>query len=102
MAFTGNEDCTINVNDASTMNQNFRNQFPDQPLGIYFSQKTLHEVLNQSDCVGIRFYFAADDDGELRITFAGVTAAEDDIIGIVGDNGYKCPPFCGERNVLNS
>ncbi len=102
MAFTGNEDCTIDINDASTMNAKFRKDFAGQPLGVYFSQATLHDVLNQDSCVGIRFYFAADADGKLNLTFAGVTADENDILGIIGDNGIKCPNACSTPNALNS
>jgi hypothetical protein len=102
MPFTGNENCTISIKDAADLNANFRNMFPGQPLGIYFSQRTLQEVLGQTACVGIRFYFAADADGQLTLTFAGVVADEDDILGIIGDGGLKCPPSCGTPNVLNS
>jgi len=102
MAFTGNEDCEVSVSTASTLNKNFRDLYPAQIKGIYFSQKTLRKVLDQTECVGIRFYFGADPDGMLTITFAGVKANEDDIIGVVGDNGIKCPPHCGSKNTLNS
>lgn len=102
MPFTGNEDCTVSLTDAAALNANFRNNFRNQPLGVYFSQKTLREVLNQDDCVGIRFYFGADEDNKLTITFAGVLANEDDILEIIGDNGIKCPPHCGAKNDLNS
>lgn len=102
MPFTGNEDCTIDINDAADLNKNFRKKFAGQPLGIYFSQATLHDVLNQEGCVGIRFYFAADTDGQLTLTFAGVTADEEDILGIIGDNGFKCPSYCSSANALNS
>lgn len=102
MAFTGNEDCTIDINDAAALNKNFRDNYKDQPKGIYFSQATLHEVLNQENCVGIRFYFAADNEGQFTLTFAGVTADEDDILGVIGDSGIKCPDACSTPNALNS
>jgi hypothetical protein len=102
MSFTGKENCTVSLATAHDLNENFRNNFPDQPLGVYFSQKTLNEVLCQTSCVGIRFYFACDDAGQLTLTFAGVTSNEDDILGIIGDGGLKCPPSCGASNPLNS
>ena len=102
MSFTGKENCTITLAEAEVLNQNFRANFPGQPLGVYFSQATLREVLAQQDCVGIRFYFACDETGELCITFAGVTSNEDDILEIIGDGGLKCPPSCGVANPLNS
>lgn len=102
MSFTGNEDHTIPVKDAAAMNKRFRDTYTDQPKGIYFSQSTLNDVLAQSNCVGIRFYFALDDSGQMRLTFCGVLANEDDIIGIVGDGGMLCPPHCGTNDALNT
>ncbi len=102
MPFTGHEDCTIPLSDASAMNKAFRKRFPDQPKGYYFSMDTLNEILAQGDCVGIRFYFAIDGTGTFKITFAGVKANEDDIIGIVGVSGITCPKYCGVHNPLNS
>jgi hypothetical protein len=102
MSFTGNEDHTIDAGDAATMNRRFREEYTDQPQGIYFSQTTLNNVLGQTDCVGIRFYFALDADYKLKLTFCGVLENEDDILEIVGDGGSLCPPHCGTSNELNS
>jgi hypothetical protein len=102
MSFTGNEDHTIPVEDAAEMNQRFREEYPDQPKGIYFSQATLNDILDQSNCVGIRFYFALDGDYKMRLTFCGVQENEDDILDIVGDGGMLCPPHCGTSDDLNT
>lgn len=102
MPFTGNEDCTTTLSNAADMNKRYRSNFPTQPKGIYFSQATLHDVLNQDDCVGIRFYFAQDADNQMTLTFAGVTADEDDILDIIGDSGIRCPTACSTSNDLNS
>lgn len=102
MAFTGNEDHTISLEEGADLTSNFRDNYPGQPQGIYFSKSTLEDVLAQSDCVGIRFYFGLTTNDKLRIVFTGVKASEDDIIGIVGDGGSLCPPACGKKNDLNS
>ena len=102
MSFTGLENHTISLEDAASLNKGFRDNYPDQPKGIYFSQITLNAVLGQENCVGIRFYFAATDEGEMRLTFVGVDASENDILDTVGDGGCLCPPACGTSNCLNS
>jgi hypothetical protein len=102
MAFTGHEDCTVTLANASTMNESFRSNYPTQPKGIYFSMDTLNSILAQTDCVGIRFYFALASTGQMRLTFAGVKANEDDILAIIGDGGLLCPPHCGVNNALNT
>jgi|SRR5687767_4324788 len=102
MSFTGNEDHTIALEDAAEMNRRFRNNYTNQPLGVYFSQATLNDVLAQEDCIGIRFYFALDEDDKMKLTFCGVTTNEDNILEIVGDGGMLCPPHCGTSDALNS
>jgi hypothetical protein len=102
MAFTGNENHTIPVEDAAAMNKRWRDANPDQPKGVYFSQSTLNDILAQSGCVGIRFFFALTDGGDTRLTFCGVDSSENDIIGIVGNTGILCPPTCGAADALNS
>ena len=102
MSFTGNEDHTISLSAGAELTAEFRRNFSGQPLGIYFSKDTLQSVLDQTDCVGIRFYFGETTNGKLRIVFAGVIANENDILDIIGDGGSLCPPACGESNELNS
>ncbi len=102
MSFTGNEDHTIPIKDAAEMNKRFRDAYPEQPKGIYFSQSTLNEILGQTGCVGIRFFFALTEEEEMRLTFVGVDEDENDILDMVGDGGLLCPPHCGENDELNS
>ena len=102
MAFTGNENHTIPVQDAAEMNKRFRDTYPDQPKAVYFSQSTLNSIMAQTGCVGIRFFFALTDGDEMRLTFCGVDSSENDIIGIVGNSGILCPPTCGTSDALNS
>jgi len=92
----------VSITDAAAMNRNYRKACVNHPKGVYISEWTLNQILSQEDCVGIRFYFAMDDDGKMRLTYAGVKANEDDILGLVGNMGVLCPPSCGVSNALNS
>jgi hypothetical protein len=102
MAFTGHEDHTITLTDGATLTREFRKKFSTQPKGYFFSKDTLTQMLAQSACVGIRFYFGSDADGKLKIVFCGCAGDENDILAIVGDGGAICPPNCGNTNSLNS
>lgn len=102
MAFTGHENHTIPISEGAALTKNFRKKFQNQPKGYFFSKDTLDSILQQTGCVGIRFYFGSDDNGTLKLVFVGAQANEDDILNIVGDGGFLCPPNCGSVNVLNS
>lgn len=101
MEFTGNEDHSTTLEHAATLTRNFRNAFPEQPKAIYFSRRTLEEILAQEDMVGIRFYFGMEND-QLRLTFCGVFANQNDQLDMVANRGFLCPPYCGKKNAMNS
>src|SRR5689334_4206325 len=102
MAFTGHEDHTITLTTGSALTKEFRKRYSTQPKGYFFSKDTLQSMLDQSDCVGIRFYFGCDSSGILKLVFCGCLDNENDILAIVGDGGNICPPACGNTNALNS
>ena len=102
MAFTGHEDHTITLDAGAALTKEFRKRYASQPKGYFFSKDTLQSILQQGECVGIRFYFGSDTDGKLKLVFVGAKADENDILNIVGDAGCLCPPACGYANSLNS
>jgi hypothetical protein len=102
MAFTGHENHKITLEQGQALTKEFRRRFGNQPNGYYFSKDIFNSILEQTGCVGIRFYFASDMDGVLKLVFVGVDQQEDDLLAIVGDSGSLCPPACGGSNVLNS
>lgn len=104
MAFTGNEDQSISLAEAAQMTAAYRNSVePDAIKGCYFSKDALSSVLQQTDCVGVRMYFAKQGDGSMDLVVVGVKANEDDLIdGIILERSFRCPPICGVSNDLNS
>jgi hypothetical protein len=101
MAFTGKEVHEVSLNDAASMTALYRLTHLLQPRAVYFGKDALLEVLLQDQCVGARFYFAMDG-LNLTLAFVGVTADENDMLGLVCDTGLRCPPHCGVSNDLNS
>jgi hypothetical protein len=104
MAFTGNEDHTITLEEASRLTRNFRKSAePGSKLGTFFGKSTLQQILDQRDCVGIRYYYGLKDDGTPVLVLVGADANENDMVdGIIAEKGIPCPPACGEPDVLNS
>lgn len=104
--FTGNENQNITLEDASVLTENYRNQFgaaTDYVKGEYFNKDGLQEILDQTDCVGIRIYYGLKSDQSTCLVLVGVLENGDDIYnGVILQNGFKCPPSCSTNNPLNS
>jgi len=105
MAFTGTEDQFITLADGSTMTKNYRNTLSSaaDTIAHYFSKDTINGLLNQTDCVGIRIYYALDSVGHKQLVACGVYANGNDIYtGLIADKSICCPTNCSSANPLNS
>ena len=104
MSFTGNENHDIPLATASEWTKNYRDASPSGvTLAHYFGQEAINSVLAQEGCVGLRFYYAINDQGQKELIIVGVDASENDLYqGIILDRSYKCPQACGASNPLNS
>jgi len=104
MSFTGNEDHSISLSKAAEFTANYR-QSAGQGAIIagYFGETTLKNILNQDGCVGIRFYYGLDNNGDPKMVLVGADTDENDLIdGIIAEKSYPCPPYCSKQNQLNS
>ena len=104
MAFTGNEDHTITIEEASKLTANYRKSAEEGAVKAeFFAKATLQDILNQGGCVGIRIYYGQDSKGTPKLVLVGVDTQENDLtVGAPGENGLPCPPFCGVASALNS
>lgn len=104
MAFTGNEDHEISLSEASQLTTNYRNAVSEGSIkGGFFGKSAIQEILDQEKCVGIRIYYAHEEDGTPTFVVVGVEANEDDLIGgKIAEMPIACPPRCGSDNELNS
>jgi hypothetical protein len=83
--------------------ENFKNA-PGVPTikGGYFARNIFDMILSQPGCAGVRYYYAKKDDGTATIVLVGVDASGNDIAqGVLGDDSWPCPPYCGAPNQLN-
>lgn len=106
MSFDGNEEHEISFDDAAQLTYNYRKQMDDKQIqGGFFGRKAIETLLAQDSSVGIRYYYGLDDDGYQELVLVGTDGDENDLVAstnIVFTEVFKCPPTCGENNMLNS
>lgn len=72
-------------------------------IALAVGKNLLNSILQQSGCMGIRKYFALDEDGNKQLVLVGVDANGDDMTaGVIVDKLYPCPKSCSTKNALNS
>jgi hypothetical protein len=101
MSFTGNEDHRITLQEASDWTSNYRAEFPNDIKAHFFGKSTIKSILDQTNCVGIRIYYALDDSGAKHLVIVGADADQNDLYnGVLAERALPCPPFCGSGSPL--
>lgn len=102
--FTGKEDHSITLADAAAMTKKYRAQMPTgAKLGGFFGKDAIQAILDQSDCVGIRYYYGLNANNEQVLILTGVNKSEDDLYqGELAEQSLSCPDRCSTPNPLNS
>ncbi len=104
MAFNGREGSVVTLKDASGWTKNYRDTLPsDEIIAQFFGREKLLEILDQEDCMGIRFYYGIADDGKKNIIAVGATSDQNDMVnGVILEYALPCKPYCSNGNSLNS
>ena len=104
MAFTGHEDHDIDLTTASDWTANFRATAPvTATIAHFFGKDAIQAILDQDYCVGIRIYYAIDQNGDNQLIVCGAKANEDDLYnGLLAEKAERNPPSGGASNPLNS
>lgn len=104
MSFTGNEDNSITLSAAAAITKNYRDSVTSgTTIGHYFGKSAIQAILNQTNCVGIRVYYAIDETGKKQLVITGVDSSENDLYtGLLADRSACCPTHCSTANPLNS
>ena len=102
MSFNGTEGDPITIAQGAALTANFRAAYPLQIKARFFGKDLLEDILKQNGAKGIRFYFGLNANNQLELVICAADQNENDILGIVGDYSYPCPPSCSSRNALNS
>jgi hypothetical protein len=97
MSFTGHENHAISLQEASAMTKRFRDNQTSATYikAEYFGRDAIEAILNQENCVGIRAYYAIDENMVNKLVLVGVDASENDLFnGVLAEKGFVCPPTC--------
>jgi len=92
----------ITLEQAQILTANFRQKNPGVVRGGKFDRDAFDEILAQSDCVGIRYYYGLDANDSPQLILVGVNSKGNDMIDdLLCEMSWPCPPTCGDPNVLN-
>ncbi len=102
MGFNGSEGGEITLSSAAAMTKEFRLRNPESIKARFFGKDIINKILNQEGCMGIRFYYGLDEDGNNQLVMVGADSDENDITDLVADLSHPCPDTCSFPNSLNS
>ena len=85
-----------------------RHQDHHEVRAHFFGKEILTNILNQPGCMGIRFYYGIDDQGQKALVLVGADEKGTNIWSgkagkgklkaavrqLGGDLSYPCPPYC--------
>ena len=90
----------ISLEDAAA--QTRRGRGGSQKGGL-FLRAELDQLLAQPGCAGLRFYYGRKADGQDTVILVGVDEKGDDMEqGVLMEEHFLCPPWCGSANSLNT
>ncbi|MBA3683207.1 MAG: hypothetical protein H0W73_18885 [Bacteroidetes bacterium] len=95
MSFTGREDHSISLATATQWTASYRTANPGAIKAHFFGKDAIQAILNQSNCVGIRIYYALDESAVKQLIVVGAKADQSDMYtGLLAERSSPCPPFC--------
>lgn len=107
--FNGTEGNPLDLATAKRWTANFRETLENENeiQAHYFGSEIIQNILSQSNCVGIRVYYALDDNGEKKLLLVGVDSTGENLLPsangkvgegddgkTVGDYSWPCPDYC--------
>ena len=100
----GHENHEISLAEAAEFTQRYREQMSSSQIkGGFFGRDALSAILNQENCIGIRYYYGLDENNKQVLVLVGVDHEENDLFnGELAERSLMCPPYCGINNELNS
>lgn len=102
MAFTGDEAEEFPLDTAAEWTANYRKANPGAVKAHFFGKEIIQRILDQDGCVGIRCYYALDENGVQQMIMVGADKDENDLYnGIIAEKAIFCPPYCSKGSPLN-
>ncbi len=103
--FYGTEGDPISLETAQAWTSNFRKDNSAGTQAHFFGHEIIKQILEEEACVGIRMYYALDEQGKRQIILVGVNSKGENLLPgsqelnegdeyIVADASFPCPSFC--------
>ena len=102
MAFSGNEGARITLAEGAEFTSRYRTNHPDSVQGLFVGRQHMEDILAHTDCQGIRMYLGENIEGGLEFVLVGADSNGNDMLNLIVERTFKCPPTCGDSNALNS
>ncbi|MGD1846964.1 MAG: hypothetical protein ACFB10_16360 [Salibacteraceae bacterium] len=101
MTFEGTEGTEVDPRLAAEWTENFRIVNPEHIRASFFGTEKLLKILRQPAVVGIRIYYAQDQEGHRQLILVGTDKNQNDVLGTTITMGADGPPMNGKPNLLN-
>jgi hypothetical protein len=101
MSFNGNEGEKISLEQGGEFTARHRAAGTDSIKGVFFGKNHIEKILSQTDCKGLRLYFAKNADGNSTLVMVGADSAENDLLNEIFEMAVPCPNKCSTANLLN-
>jgi hypothetical protein len=88
----GNQKGNLKTNFNAMVNNNARGT--KGARGGTFARSAFDQILAQPGVIGIRYYYALNDDGSPTLILAGVNTQGQLMTATVMDLSLPCPPYC--------
>jgi hypothetical protein len=91
----------ISPQEAKIMIEAFQSIYPSSTQSVFLGREKILQLLNQEDSMGIRTYFALNEQKQITIVLVGVDSSGHDFKnGLFLDKGVICPPSCNFSSFL--
>ena len=77
---TGKEGKDFDLETAAKWTKNHRDKHPNETISHFFGREILQKILAQENCVGIRFYYAYDEEGKKHLVITGAKSDGSDLV----------------------
>ncbi|MFN5554964.1 MAG: hypothetical protein ACK48F_02010 [Chryseotalea sp.] len=109
--FDGSEGAPISIEQAKRWKKNWREKNPEGTYAHYSGGDLVRKLLDQPGAVGLRLYYALDDDGNRQIFYVAVDAQGNDLLPsekaktkgveyMLLDASWGCPYTCPKLDEL--
>ncbi|WP_130736008.1 hypothetical protein [Flavobacterium sp. J27] len=95
----------ITLAEAQELVNAFRNIFPKDIKGSFVGADSLHDILKQDGCIGVRIYYGYDTvASKLSPVLVGVDATGKDMTdgGVILDKLKPCPDECDPTSPIGN